>query len=55
MLYPFYMLTGKIDLLKESKPFKLNGKIYTEKTYIDEHGSRSIIAVPITPLRGLKS
>ena len=47
MLKPFYMLNGQIDLLKETKPFKLNEKVYVEKTYVDENGDRAIIAVPV--------
>ena len=46
MTKPFYMLNGHIDLVKETKPFKLNGQKYVEQTYIDEDGNRAIVAVP---------
>ena len=41
------MLSGHIDLVKESKPVKLNEKFYVEKTYIDKDGNRAIICTPI--------
>jgi len=47
MLKPFYMLDGHIDLVKETKPFELNGKMYVEKTYMDENEDKAIVAVPI--------
>jgi hypothetical protein len=47
MIKPFFMLNGHIDLVKETKAFKLNGIMYVEKTYVDENGDRSIVAVPV--------
>ena len=46
MIKPFYMLSGQIDLVKETK-IKLNGKVYVEKTYVDENGDKAVVAVPI--------
>ena len=46
MIKPFYMLVGNIDLVKETKPFELNEKVYVEKTYVDENGDRAIVAIP---------
>ena len=43
MIKPFYMLSGQIDLVKETKPFKLDEKVYVEKTYMDENGDRAIV------------
>ncbi len=46
MIKPFYMLSGQIDLVKETKSFKRNGKRYVEKTYVDENGNRAVVMVP---------
>jgi len=46
MIKPFYMLSGQIDLVKETKPVKWNGKWYVEKTYVDENGDRAVVMVP---------
>jgi hypothetical protein len=46
MIKPFYMLSGQIDLVKETKAFKWNGKVYVEKTYVDENGDKAVVAVP---------
>ena len=50
MIKPFYMLSGRIDLVKKTKhrprPFVLNGEWYVEKTYVDENGDTAVVAVP---------
>ena len=46
MIKPFYMLSGQIDLVKETKSFEWNGKRYVEKTYVDENGDKAVVAVP---------
>ena len=47
MIKPFFKLNGHIDLVKETKAFKLNGKVYVEKTYVDENGDKAVVAVPV--------